>query len=214
MIQCENNCACRPVCKEVENWKKYCEDHIRLRERSVLFDSEPSCPYYINKGCVANSIVDMGKGVIHSKDGSKTIIGDSPYDPKKQKENKVWTNKSNRKDEPYKISFGEIKCDNIDIVDEQLKNARSYKISCGHTEYSKLNNSTQDERKDIKESKEDDLDAQIIYYEDQPIAKIIIGKHNKENYSIPQICVPTKGLAKKIENELARRMNDIDKYIK
>lgn len=105
MLQCENNCACKPVCKEIDNWKKYCEDHIRLRERSVLFDSEPNCPYYINKGCVTNSIVDMGKGVIHSKDGSKTIIGDSPYDPEKQKDAKTWVNKSDRKDEPYKITF-------------------------------------------------------------------------------------------------------------
>ena len=89
MIQCNNNCACKPVCKEVDNWKKYCEDHIRLRERSVLFDSEPSCPYYINKGCVANLIVDIGKGIIHNKEGSKTIIDDSPYNPEKQKNNDI-----------------------------------------------------------------------------------------------------------------------------
>ena len=46
VLQC-NNCRCKPVCKEVENWSKYCEEHIKLREKSILFDKEPNCPYCI-----------------------------------------------------------------------------------------------------------------------------------------------------------------------
>lgn len=43
---CEK-CLHKAVCKEIENWKKYCEEHIRLRDKSILFDSEPRCPYYL-----------------------------------------------------------------------------------------------------------------------------------------------------------------------
>lgn len=45
---CEK-CLHKPVCKEIENWKIYCEEHIRLREKSILFDSQPRCPYYLEQ---------------------------------------------------------------------------------------------------------------------------------------------------------------------
>lgn len=47
-IQC-CECACKPICSEVENWKKYCKEHIELRKKSVLFDEDPNCRYYIDK---------------------------------------------------------------------------------------------------------------------------------------------------------------------
>ena len=47
-LQC-NECACKPVCSEVDNWANYCKEHIALRKKSVLFDVEPSCRYYIDK---------------------------------------------------------------------------------------------------------------------------------------------------------------------
>lgn len=210
MLQCNNNCACRPVCKEVENWKKYCEDHIRLRERSVLFDSEPQCPYYINKGCVANSILDMGKGVIHSKEGSRAIIDSSPYDPKKQKENKIWINRSDRKDEPYKVTYNDSHVHDCigskHFMDMgKLNTLHDCKIDC------------EDEIMATKEPEEDDLDVQIVYYEGQPIAKITHKKDEKENCEIQQICIPTKELAENIGNELKnilRRVNMKNENIK
>lgn len=47
-LQC-SKCACSPVCGERENWERYCKEHIELRKKSVLFDVEPSCRYYIDK---------------------------------------------------------------------------------------------------------------------------------------------------------------------
>lgn len=50
---CEK-CLHKPVCKEIENWNKYREEHIRLREKSILFDEEPKCPYYIEDKNLTN----------------------------------------------------------------------------------------------------------------------------------------------------------------
>lgn len=47
-LQC-SKCACSPVCSEKDNWRRYCKEHIELRKKSVLFDVEPNCRYYIDK---------------------------------------------------------------------------------------------------------------------------------------------------------------------
>lgn len=52
LVKCDS-CRCKPVCKEIDNWKEYCNQHIRLRTKSILFDSEPKCPYYIGKEVIA-----------------------------------------------------------------------------------------------------------------------------------------------------------------
>lgn len=52
-IQCDS-CKCKPICKEVDNWSKYCEEHISLRKESVLFDEEPMCRYYIEDKSLTN----------------------------------------------------------------------------------------------------------------------------------------------------------------
>lgn len=36
------NCKNKNTCKEIDNYDKYCQDHIRLRKESALFDCEPS----------------------------------------------------------------------------------------------------------------------------------------------------------------------------
>lgn len=48
MIECKE-CACLPVCKEVDNYKEYKDQYLGLRNKSSLFDEDPKCPYYINK---------------------------------------------------------------------------------------------------------------------------------------------------------------------
>lgn len=45
-IKC-NECRCRPVCKEIDNFKKYFNEIIELRKKSSLFDSTIKCPYFI-----------------------------------------------------------------------------------------------------------------------------------------------------------------------
>lgn len=45
-IRCDE-CRCRPVCKEVDNFKKYFNEIIELRKKSSLFDSTIKCPYFI-----------------------------------------------------------------------------------------------------------------------------------------------------------------------
>lgn len=48
-LQCEQNCIHCPVCGHKEQFKKYFEEHIALREKSILFDSQPTCKFYLNK---------------------------------------------------------------------------------------------------------------------------------------------------------------------
>lgn len=50
-LQC-SKCVCSPVCSEKDNWRRYCKEHIELRKKSVLFDEDPSCRYYIDKNRV------------------------------------------------------------------------------------------------------------------------------------------------------------------
>jgi len=54
MSDCKK-CRCKPVCKEIENWERYYEEHVKLREKSILFDSEPKCPYYIENEKMKNA---------------------------------------------------------------------------------------------------------------------------------------------------------------
>lgn len=60
VIQC-GECACKPICKEVENWTHYCKEHIELRKKSVLFDVDPSCRYFIDKKTLENCNEDKDK---------------------------------------------------------------------------------------------------------------------------------------------------------
>jgi hypothetical protein len=48
-LQCEQNCIHCAVCGHKEQFKKYFEEHISLREKSVLFDEQPKCDFYINR---------------------------------------------------------------------------------------------------------------------------------------------------------------------
>lgn len=143
MVKCES-CGCKPVCKEIENWKKYCEDHIRLRERSVLFDSEPECPYYINIGCIASSIIDTGKGVIHSKKGSMLMIDTNPYNPNGQNNDNIWVKKECRKDDPIRIKYNGLPVAELNqncedeittTVEDKLKSAAKSSNECKEDEY-------------------------------------------------------------------------------
>lgn len=45
-------CYHNQVCGHQNQWKKYCEEHIKLREKSVLFDADPICRYYVDKDMV------------------------------------------------------------------------------------------------------------------------------------------------------------------
>ena len=48
VLSCNNGCIHKTVCKEVENWTKYHNEHLELRKESILFDSSPVCPYYLS----------------------------------------------------------------------------------------------------------------------------------------------------------------------
>lgn len=48
-LQCENGCIHAQVCGHKEQWANYCKEHIKLREKSILFDEEPNCRYYIHE---------------------------------------------------------------------------------------------------------------------------------------------------------------------
>lgn len=94
-----NSCIHQRVCSlkgKYEDYKKEMEALMKKwgDEKENPFGFSMNCPEW-----------HMATGVMNNRDGSKTIIGDNPYDPKKQKENKIWVNKSDRKDEPYKITF-------------------------------------------------------------------------------------------------------------
>ena len=47
-LQC-SECGHSIVCGHKDAWANYCKEHIELRKKSVLFDTEPSCRYYIDK---------------------------------------------------------------------------------------------------------------------------------------------------------------------
>ena len=55
-LQCENGCIHAQVCGHKEQWANYCKEHIKLREKSVLFDEEPKCRYYIYEGRLKEEI--------------------------------------------------------------------------------------------------------------------------------------------------------------
>lgn len=48
-LQCENGCIHAQVCGHKTEWANYCKEHIKLREKSILFDVEPKCRYYIHE---------------------------------------------------------------------------------------------------------------------------------------------------------------------
>lgn len=48
-LQCDNGCIHAQVCGHKEQWANYCKEHIKLREKSILFDEEPKCRYYIHE---------------------------------------------------------------------------------------------------------------------------------------------------------------------
>ena len=47
-LQC-SSCLHDVICGHRDEWKRYCKEHIELRKKSVLFDEDPSCRYYIDK---------------------------------------------------------------------------------------------------------------------------------------------------------------------
>lgn len=51
-LQC-GSCGHSIVCGHKNAWANYCKEHIELRKKSVLFDVEPSCRYYIDKKVLA-----------------------------------------------------------------------------------------------------------------------------------------------------------------
>lgn len=48
-LQCENGCIHAQVCGHKTEWANYCKEHIKLREKSILFDEEPNCRYFIHE---------------------------------------------------------------------------------------------------------------------------------------------------------------------
>lgn len=84
MLQC-NKCSCKPVCKEVDNFKNYTDQYLQMRKISSLFDKEPECPYYIDK-----------EQIIHNKEIEEECTCcrcDNTYDrPEDNKENKYYIN--------------------------------------------------------------------------------------------------------------------------
>ena len=48
-LQCENGCIHAQVCGHKTEWANYCKEHIKLREKSMLFDEEPKCRYFIHE---------------------------------------------------------------------------------------------------------------------------------------------------------------------
>ena len=50
-LQCLS-CLHEVICGHKDEWKRYCKEHIELRKKSVLFDEDPSCRYYIDKNRV------------------------------------------------------------------------------------------------------------------------------------------------------------------
>ena len=47
VLSCNNGCVHKSVCKEIDNWTKYHNEHLELRKESILFDKSPVCPYYL-----------------------------------------------------------------------------------------------------------------------------------------------------------------------
>lgn len=45
-LQC-NTCIHSIVCGHKKQWEDYCKEHIKLREKCILFDEEPNCKYYL-----------------------------------------------------------------------------------------------------------------------------------------------------------------------
>lgn len=56
-VQCQK-CIHNSICGHKKEWLAYCKEHIELRKKSILFDVEPSCKYYIDEDIVNNKAKD------------------------------------------------------------------------------------------------------------------------------------------------------------
>ena len=89
-------CYHNQVCGHQNQWKEYCEEHIKLREKSVLFDADPICRYYVDKDMVeikhihkinnSNELVNNQVDDMKTK-AYKSLIKDSKGRDKYFKEN-------------------------------------------------------------------------------------------------------------------------------
>lgn len=80
-LQCEEGCIHAQVCGHKNEWANYCKEHIKLREKSILFDEEPKCRYYINK-----SRLKEGEPTTRAKDDLIEKINRSNVIKKEDKE--------------------------------------------------------------------------------------------------------------------------------
>lgn len=87
-IRCDE-CLCKPVCKEIDNFKKYFNEIIELRKKSSLFDSTIKCPYFIAEEKLGKTydcewIGDTDARTVYEKVKEKSgtdpiIIGDKDF---------------------------------------------------------------------------------------------------------------------------------------
>ena len=91
-LQCENGCIHAQVCGHKEQWANYCKEHIKLREKSILFDEEPKCRYYIHESRL--------------KEEEQTIKVNKDDLIEKIKKSNVIKNKDNEGRNPYRDDYG------------------------------------------------------------------------------------------------------------
>lgn len=92
-LQCEEGCIHAQVCGHKTEWANYCKEHIKLREKSILFDEEPKCRYYIHESRLRENepITKVNKDDLMEKiKRSNVIKREDKEDRKPYKDDYTW----------------------------------------------------------------------------------------------------------------------------